>query len=186
MNKIDYEKEMSKKDKIIEELKLENEELKKLVEKYKNEAYYDSLTHLNNRRVLENVVEYDSVILGDIDFFKKINDSYGHLKGDEVLIAIGEVLEKSVRDTDVVCRWGGEEFLIILKNCSNEEAYKKALLLKEKIEELKNIFHFNITMSFGISNYLFKKTVLEAIDEADKALSKSKKNGRNRVTMYGG
>lgn len=186
MNEKKYIEEISKKEKIIEELKEENEKLKQLVEKYKQEAYYDSLTHLNNRRVLENIVDYDSVILGDIDFFKKINDSYGHLKGDEVLVAISEVLFNCVRDTDIVCRWGGEEFLIILKNCSNEEAYRKAMVLKEKIEELQEKFGFKITMSFGISNYIFEKPVAEAIDEADKALSRSKKDGRNRITMYGG
>lgn len=186
MNIMNYEEEISKRDQIINELKEEIEILKLEVERYKKEAYYDSLTHLNNRRILENVADYDSVILGDIDYFKKINDSYGHLKGDEVLVEISRVLDTYVRDTDVVCRWGGEEFLIILKNCSSEEAYKKAMILKEKIEELKNIFGFEITMSFGISNYLFEKPVEEAINEADKALSKSKKSGRNRITMYKG
>lgn len=184
MNEINYINEINKKDNIIRELKEELEILKSEVEKYKNAAYFDSLTHLYNRRILDNIADYDSVILGDIDYFKKINDSYGHLKGDEVLVAIGEILDTYVRDTDVVCRWGGEEFLIILKNCDNEEAYKKAILLKEKISELQEKFGFQITMSFGISNYLFKKPVKEAINEADKALSKSKKNGRNRVTLY--
>ena len=135
---------------------------------------------------MDSIVDYDSVILGDIDFFKKINDSYGHKKGDDVLVAISEILEKYVRDTDVVCRYGGEEFLIILKNCSDEEAFNKATLLKDKIQELQQVFGFQITMSFGISNYLFEKPVLEAIEEADKALFKSKNNGRNRVTIYRG
>ena len=94
------------------------------------------------------------------------------------------MLQAHVRSTDIVCRWGGEEFVIVLKNCSNEEAYKKAIILKEKVSELKNKFGFEITMSFGISNYLFEKPVKDAIDEADKALYKSKQNGRNRVTMY--
>lgn len=181
-----YESEINKRDKIIEELKEENEKLKEEVKKYKIEAYYDSLTHLNNRRILENMVDYDSVIIGDIDHFKRINDTYGHLKGDEVLIEISNVLNSNVRSTDIVCRWGGEEFVIVLKNCSNEYAYQKALLLKEKISELKEQFGFEITMSFGISNYIFEKSVEAAIDEADKALSKSKKDGRNRVTIYKG
>lgn len=186
MEKKELENEISKKDQIIEELKEEISQLKAEVLKYKKEAYVDSLTHLNNRRALENIVEYDSVIIGDIDYFKKINDSYGHLKGDEVLVAVSKILNSYVRETDIVCRWGGEEFVILLKNCSDEEAFKKAMLLKDKIEELKEIFGFEITMSFGVSNYLFEKPVERAIDEADKALSKSKKNGRNRVTMYKG
>ena len=184
MFKVNYEDEILKKDKIIKELKEEIALLKEEVNKYKEEAYHDSLTHLNNRRILENAVDYDSVIIGDIDHFKKINDTYGHLKGDEVLIAISEVLNSYIRETDIVCRWGGEEFVIVLKNCSNEDAYKKAEVLKEKVSQLKEKFGFEITMSFGVSNYIFEKPVKDAIDEADKALYKSKQNGRNRVTMY--
>ena len=184
MFKVNYEDEILKKDKIIKELKEEIALLKEEVNKYKEEAYHDSLTPLNNRRILENAVDYDSVIIGDIDHFKKINDTYGHLKGDEVLIAISEVLNSYIRETDIVCRWGGEEFVIVLKNCSNEDAYKKAEVLKEKVSQLKEKFGFEITMSFGVSNYIFEKPVKDAIDEADKALYKSKQNGRNRVTMY--
>jgi len=184
MFKVNYEDEIRKKEKIIKELKEEIALLKEEVNKYKEEAYHDSLTHLNNRRILENAVDYDSVIIGDIDHFKKINDTYGHLKGDEVLIAISEVLNSYIRETDIVCRWGGEEFVIVLKNCSNEDAYKKAEVLKEKVSQLKEKFGFEITMSFGVSNYIFEKPVKDAIDEADKALYKSKQNGRNRVTMY--
>lgn len=182
----DYENEIAKKDLIIKELRDEIELLKDEIKKYKKEIYIDSLTKLKNRRAIENISDYDSIIIGDIDYFKNINDTYGHLKGDEVLIAISEVLNSYVRETDIVCRWGGEEFVIVLKNCSNEDAYKKALVLKEKVAQLKEKFGFEITMSFGVSNYLFEKPVKKAIDEADKALYKSKQNGRNRVTMYRG
>ncbi len=186
MEKEEYEKELNKKDKIIKKLENEIEQLKQQVKKYKDEAYVDSLTHLKNRRALENIVDFDSVIIGDIDHFKKINDTYGHLKGDEVLVAISQVLNNYVRETDIVCRLGGEEFVIILKKCSEEEAYKKAMILKEKVSELKKVFGFDITMSFGVSNFLFEKPVKEAIREADKALYKSKRNGRNMVTVYRG
>ena len=185
MEEVKLKNEIDKKNKIISDLKLEIELLKKENERLKKEAYLDNLTNLNNRRILENVSDFDSIIMGDIDYFKNINDSYGHLKGDEVLIAISQILNEYVRETDIVCRWGGEEFVILLKNCSDEEAYNKALLLKEKISELKRIFGFEITKSFGISNFLFEKPMKDAIKEADKALYKSKKNGRNKVTMYG-
>lgn len=181
-----YEDLLNKKDRIIKELQEEIELLKKEVKKYKLEVYTDSLTHLNNRRILENVSDFDSIIIGDIDHFKSINDNYGHIKGDEVLVEISKILNTYVRGTDIVCRWGGEEFVIFLKNCSDEEAYKKAIILKEKVSELKEIFGFDVTMSFGVSNFMFKKPVKEAIDEADKALYKSKKQGRNRVTIYRG
>ena len=184
MEEIDLKKELNKKNKIIGELKLEIELLKKENERLKKEAYLDTLTQLNNRRILENVNDFDSIIIGDIDHFKRINDSYGHLKGDEVLIAISQVLNECVRDTDIVCRWGGEEFVILLKNCTDKDAFNKAMLLKEKISELEKTFGFEITMSFGVSNFLFEKPMKKAINEADKALYKSKQNGRNKVTMY--
>lgn len=184
MKETDLINELERKNKIIAELKLELEILKRENERLKKETYLDNLTQLNNRRVLENVSGFDSVIMGDVDYFKKINDSYGHSKGDEVLVAISQVLNEYVRDTDIVCRWGGEEFVILLKNCNDQDAYRKAMLLKEKISDLKYMFGFEITMSFGVSNFLLEKPVKKAINEADKALYKSKQNGRNKVTMY--
>lgn len=175
---------MEDKDQIINDLKLQIEQLKQENIELKKELYLDKLTNINNRRILDNVTDFDSIIMGDIDHFKNINDYYGHLKGDEVLIEVSNVLSKYIRDTDIVCRWGGEEFVILLKNCDDTEAYNKALYLKDKISELKDIFGFEITMSFGISNFLFEKPMKDAIDEADKALYKSKRTGRNRVTMY--
>ena len=163
--------------------KKQNEKLKKELEELRKVSYTDSLTKLNNRRCLENIGDYDSLILGDIDHFKKINDTYGHTTGDEVLVQISLVLKKYIRETDLVCRWGGEEFLILLKNCNDEVAFLKADLLKEKIKELSDSFGFDITMSFGISN-LSNNTLEDAINKADKAMYKSKIDGRNRVTIY--
>ena len=163
--------------------KKQNEKLKKELEELRKVSCTDSLTKLNNRRCLENIGDYDSLILGDIDHFKKINDTYGHTTGDEVLVQISLVLKKYIRETDLVCRWGGEEFLILLKNCNDEVAFLKADLLKEKIKELSDFFGFDITMSFGISN-LSNNTLEDAINKADKAMYKSKIDGRNRVTIY--
>ena len=163
--------------------RLENRELKRKLAMYKEIAYKDSLTNLNNRRSLESISDYDCLILGDIDHFKIINDTYGHIVGDEVLVEISSVFKHFVRETDYVCRWGGEEFLIFLKNCDDEDAYGKANLLREKIMELSDEFGFEITMSFGISN-LSDNTLADAINNADEAMYESKHNGRNRVTVY--
>ena len=164
-------------------LKNENIKLKKEIEVLKKQAYTDSLTKLNNRRTIENVSGFDNLILGDIDFFKSINDNFGHDVGDKVLVEIGIVLKKYVRETDLVCRWGGEEFIILLKDCNDDDAYDKAELLKDKVMELSEKFGFKITMSFGISN-LSNKTMENAIKDADTAMYQSKHDGRNRVTMY--
>ena len=183
MKKEDYEKKLSEKDIIIENYKRELRLMKQQLEYYKTAAYTDSLTKLNNRRSIENLDDFDSVILGDIDHFKIINDKYGHALGDQVLIEISKVLKDNIRQTDLVCRWGGEEFVVFLKNCTEEAAYSKAITLKEKISELSEKFGFEITMSFGVSK-LSEGTMENAIKEADSAMYLSKQNGRNRVTIY--
>ena len=170
-------------EKNIKLLKKKNKLLKKQKEYYKKIACTDSLTHLGNRRSLEKANDYDTVILGDIDHFKKINDKYGHDLGDLVLVEVSKILKKFVRESDLACRWGGEEFVILLKNCNDKDAYNKAMQLKEQIALLGDKFGFEITMSFGISNIL-NKTLSAAIDEADKAMYKSKEDGRDRVTIY--
>ena len=178
-----YKKQLKKKTELIKQYRSQIELLKKEVEFYKKEAYIDSLTKLNNRRSIENASDYDSVILGDIDDFKKINDIYGHNVGDLVLVDISNVFKKIVRKSDLVCRWGGEEFLVLLKNCNNEKAYKKALRLKEEIVKLSEKFGFKITMSFGISK-ISDSTLKDAIDMADRAMYESKENGKNTITVY--
>ena len=183
MTEEEYIKIIESKDKTIQQYKKEIELLKKQNEYYKKVACTDSLTNLGNRRSLEKIDNYDSVILGDIDHFKKINDEHGHAFGDLVLIEISNVLKNSVRESDLICRWGGEEFVILLKNCNNVDAYNKAVQLKEQIALLGEKFGFKITMSFGISNIL-NKPLKTAIDEADKAMYKSKEDGRDRVTVY--
>ena len=183
MKKEEYELQLERKNKVIEQYKKEIEILKKQVEFYKREAYIDTLTKLNNRRALKDIGGYNFVIMGDIDHFKEINDKYGHVFGDRILVEISEILKQYIADSDLVCRYGGEEFIIFLKNNNDYYAYCKALLLKQKIEELSKKYGFSITMSFGVSN-LYGKTMNKAIEEADFAMYESKKNGRNTVTIY--
>jgi len=179
-----YKKKLEEKDKIINLYKKEVELLKRQLEVYKQAAYTDCLTNLDNRRSIENNDEnFDSVILGDVDHFKNINDNFGHDLGDRVLVEISKVFKRYVRESDLVCRWGGEEFVILLKNCDDSDAYNKALQLKEEIANLSEKFGFKITMSFGISK-IIGKTLKNAIEEADKAMYESKEKGRNTITIF--
>ena len=114
---------LKEKDEIIKECHKEINRLKEMVEFYKKESYTDSLTNLGNRRSLESKKGYDVVILGDIDHFKKINDKYGHDCGDKVIVEISSILKKCTRNTDLVCRWGGEEFVVLLKDCKINDAF---------------------------------------------------------------
>lgn len=154
----------------------------------------DGLCDIYNRRYLEfykrNSKRKDfpiSVLMIDVDYFKLYNDNYGHQKGDEVLKCIAEVLENSCRDNDMVFRYGGEEFCVILKDTLKEESVIFAKRIKENIahekvkHEYSNVDDY-ITLSIGISSVYSKENLKGAINLADKALYMSKGNGRNRYT----
>jgi len=152
----------------------------------------DKLTGLDNRlktdelllKRQEDLKRYDvdtSIILLDIDFFKKVNDQYGHLAGDGVLVEFSQILTHNVRVTDSVGRWGGEEFLII---CPNVDV-KAATLLAEKILDKVRAHSFVgvglITASAGVSGFSKTLSVTDVLGLADKALYQSKVSGRDRV-----
>ena len=126
----------------------------------------------------------------DIDLFKKINDTHGHVVGDNTLQAIATILKTSLRPTDLVGRYGGEEFVILLSLISLEESIKIANKIREKIA--KNIFHgnkkdFKLTVSIGISHYPDDGYKTEDLLEyADKALYWVKTHGRNGTKVYKG
>lgn len=155
----------------------------------------DHLTGLSNRRNITEKIEYEvkrykrnqnifSIILGDIDYFKKINDTYGHDCGDFVLIELSKLLTKTIREHDVACRWGGEEFLIFLPETDIKEAIKIAERLRESIESTTLIYNnhkINITMSFGVSGYGNNIEFTECVKNADGCLYNAKQQGRNRV-----
>ncbi len=162
-------------------------------------AITDSLTGLFNRRFLEEKLanelirvkafkNYLSIVMADIDHFKRINDTYGHKVGDEVLKMLGIILKANVREEDVVARYGGEEFVILLHNVSKYDAYKIAERIRIEVEEtsFKEIGVLErITISFGIS--CFPTDGEEAIDllrKADQALYQAKSSGRNRVVIF--
>ena len=178
-----YKKKINRRDILLKQCIKEIKYLRQELDKYKKVALTDSLTKLNNRRALENISNYDSLILGDIDHFKYINDMYGHTTGDLVLIDISSILKDFVRDSDLVCRWGGEEFVILLKNCSEMDAYNKSIQLKNEISKLSKKYGFKITMSFGVTT-IKNNTLKTAIEHADEAMYESKEKGRNTVTIY--
>lgn len=176
--------ELAVKNALLEKEREKCEELRKAVTHYKDMSTIDSLTGLQNRRAIENVNEYDSIIMGDVDLFKRINDNYGHDTGDRVLKLISEILKELVRDGDLVLRWGGEEFIILLKNCSLTNAFNKASELRVAVSALSEKLGFNITMSFGVSEIREDADVQTVVNEADEALYESKNTGRNKVSVY--
>ena len=157
--------------------------LEKQLSYYRNLALIDNLTNLYNRRAVQETEGYSSVIFADIDHFKEINDAYGHDEGDKLLRELGEFFRNNIRETDCAIRWGGDEFLILLRNCPVEEAFEKANQLKAKLIEFSKSFDFDLTMSFGVSN-LGNKSLEETVKEADSAMYESKEAGRDKVTLY--
>jgi diguanylate cyclase (GGDEF)-like protein len=156
----------------------------------------DPLTKLSNRRDIFEKLEYEqakferygkdfSIILGDIDYFKKINDQFGHDAGDYVLKEVSAIFKSSVRKVDNVSRWGGEEFLAVLTETNLSGAARVADKIRIAIEKHKFEFDKNpaqVTMSFGIACHAGKDGKIDGlIKEADKLLYKAKEQGRNQV-----
>lgn len=167
--------------------------LKEQREQLQYEATHDRLTSLLNRhqlanegvrkfaRALRQSDEKFSVIMLDIDNFKNINDTYGHLVGDEVLKSIANVLDKHRRVEDFVVRYGGEEFVILLEHCSLDDAKIIAEKLRKEIEQL-HPHNIDVTCSFGVCSLQKRhQTLEELLKDADEALYSAKNSGKNRV-----
>jgi diguanylate cyclase (GGDEF)-like protein len=127
-----------------------------------------------------------AVIMADIDGFKAINDNVGHVLGDSALVRVAVFLAKSIRASDVACRYGGDEFCLILPDCSPEEGIRRANALRTEVEKLrfdpKEAGIESITMSFGVSSFPEDGLTREALlSAADSALYSAKRAGRNRV-----
>ena len=172
--------EKRKYQKQIEEMNLE---LKKAI-------ITDSLTNLYNRRKFDEILSEKLsiaeeqhkpfiVVIGDIDNFKRINDEYGHLLGDKILIELSDLLKNSIPPSGFLARWGGEEFSILLQESSLEDAQKIIEVLLEKISKYEFTNSIKLTMSFGITLYEANDDLVSIISRADKALYKSKNAGKN-------
>jgi|GEM_PF-3544168 len=161
-------------------------------------AETDPLTNLSNRRGAQLIFErlnsnlngesLFSILIGDIDYFKKINDTLGHKAGDLVLTGVADIINFNLRKGDKAVRWGGEEFLIILPKTSSEDALQLAERIRLNIEEKSFIFKddiLRITMSFGVASMKHNESSYEnVISQADESLYQAKNNGRNRVFCY--
>ena len=152
----------------------------------------DHLTGLYNRTKLDEVLDHEvkrskryntvfGVIMIDIDFFKKVNDTHGHQVGDTVLCEFASLIEENSRETDIVGRWGGEEFLIIVENIDKDAILKLAEKLRTYVDEYKFSIVKHKTASFGVSIYQTEDEINKIVARADIALYKAKHNGRNRV-----
>ena len=164
-------------------------------------ATTDGLTELYNHRYfqeqmiqnIETAKRYEkpfSLIMIDIDFFKKFNDTYGHQSGDAVLRQVAQILKKNVRSSDIVCRYGGEEMSVILTNTNNADAMTTAekicKAVSEKPLKLVNGNDVNVTISLGVSTYPENgQTPQDIIKYADECLYIAKENGRNQVGKKG-
>ncbi|MEK6264130.1 MAG: diguanylate cyclase [Clostridium sp.] len=169
----------------------------KLLNRLKQESTIDFLTGLNNVRQFDNSLNQSflnvkeknerlSILTIDIDFFKKVNDTYGHLSGDAVLQQLGTILSTSCRSFDIVSRIGGEEFSVILPDCPSNQALEVAERLRVAVETHKfiisNEVKINITISIGAATYPDNVANLDdLINQADNALYSAKHNGRNKV-----
>lgn len=160
----------------------------------------DALTQVSNRRyfmqagsqALERARRQNkplAVLMLDLDHFKKINDNYGHAKGDEVLIRVAALMRKRVRQSDTLARLGGEEFCILLESCSLDYAEDLAWQLRDAIAELRftgnNGDAFQMTCSIGVTGYLPGESLDSVMSRADSCLYVAKRDGRNRVVSVG-
>ncbi|MFM1651040.1 diguanylate cyclase [Brevibacillus sp. B_LB10_24] len=166
-------------------------DIKKRTDQLTLDAMTDLLTGLPNRRTLETIMlkwiqeqTPFSIIIMDIDRFKFINDTYGHPAGDEVLKHFANMITQLVRPDDICCRFGGEEFIVLLANADVNDAYKTAERIRTNLEKSDTPIGQPITVSLGIANYsLHSGSVEELIHTADKALYQAKESGRNQTIV---
>ena len=170
-----------------------------LYEQTKQLAVTDGLTGISNRPNMEQALQNEfersmrygaplSVILLDVDHFKGVNDTYGHQKGDEILVAVASLLKKVCRTNDIAARYGGEEFLMILPQSNAQGAFKIAERVREEMMKLSftgNETNFSVTTSCGVAELDrdFIKNTDQLITMADQALYEAKNSGRNKTII---
>lgn len=166
-----------------------NHELKETSAKLKLVAYIDALTELLNRRGMLQRLEASSyrsfhLLLADVDFFKSINDEYGHDAGDYALAQLAKIIQLSLPEGGLASRWGGEEFLVAVCDCSESDAFALAESIRQRVEEYEFSYldqQFRMTMSFGVATMNETTSLREAITLADNRLYSAKRAGRNRT-----
>ncbi len=173
---------------------IEDLELRSQIERLLDERDYlsqqasiDPLTGLNNRRILERIRDYSGVLMCDIDNFKQINDNYGHDVGDLAIKAVARILKANTRSNDYICRFGGDEFILIFTDCPEkvmDERAEKIAADVSKYIRISNNTDQKITLSVGLAMKGEYEKLEQTMKKADLALYDSKRNGKNRITKY--
>ena len=175
-------------DRLYKVRKEEDSLLDRLVEErmyLANTIKIDPLTGLYNRRIISKIRDVGTVIMCDIDYFKTVNDTYGHDIGDKVIQSVGQTILENIRVGDVGCRYGGDEFLIVFTTDRFDVIDSRIKKIVDNINEKVNIPDFDITLSVGIAFNENNEKIEELMKKADEALYFSKENGRNQITYYG-
>lgn len=177
-----------------EELAELNETLQEKVLEVEQLASHDMLTGIYNRRMFEQLIDIEikrakrysqpmSVILADIDLFKQVNDIYGHSMGDKVLSNVAETLQAHIRESDILARWGGEEFAIILPNTESDTALEMAERLRNSIAQMRSENNIQVTCSFGVTEFNTEDSGDSIFSRMDQALYQAKDCNRNNVKL---
>ncbi len=148
-----------------------------------NKRYFES--HLIKILNSENISTYVALI--DIDFFKTINDTYGHIVGDSIIVQVANTILQSVKITDLAARYGGDEFIVILQNISMSEAHSVCDRMLNNIKSIhlkSENYDIHVTISLGIAEYKKSTKLWDFINQADKALYRAKKSGKNQFCIY--
>ena len=178
----------------IQTMEQETTVLRESAEKSRNLALKDALTGIWNRQALNEILDKEfarwqryqsplSIVIWDVDFFKRVNDNYGHAAGDKVLRTIARIFQKATRDADFIARFGGEEFMGVFPETRLEDALTLANKIREKVELSK--FHYEdkrvfVTASAGLATFRPGDSIDDVFKRADKALYQAKQGGRNR------
>jgi diguanylate cyclase (GGDEF)-like protein len=154
-------------------------------------ATHDEKTGIYNYRFFQNMLDMEfekakrgkplSLLIIDIDYFKKINDKFGHLTGDKILLQSAKIIKNNTRKSDIAARFGGEEFLVLLPNTNISKAKRVAERIRRAVE--KNLKKYSVTISGGIACYKKGYSKEKLKQRADKALYKAKEKGRNRIEI---
>ncbi|MEM9101719.1 MAG: diguanylate cyclase [Pseudomonadota bacterium] len=179
----------------LKETEAEMQRLKQEVIEQRKLAQIDALTSLPNRHMYLERLEQEynrwrryrssiSLVMCDIDYFKKINDEYGHLTGDTVIKEVAQFLRNGVRESDFLSRYGGEEFVILMPETGLADATKAVNKLRQNLQKLSihsNGMEINVTASFGVAEFFGEDTTTDVFARADRALYRAKDRGRNQV-----
>lgn len=171
-----------------------NKKLNEQIQEVRYYASHDSLTGIVNRREFERLIEKEiyrakrysyplSMLVMDIDNFKVINDKYGHKTGDQVLTDLVSLIQKIIRESDIMARWGGEEFVIVFPENTISDTVNKAEILREAIYEHIFASDLHITCSFGVTTYIPGDTKDTVFIRCDQALYDAKNVGKNKVQV---